>query len=146
MKQVKELSVIQSVSTDNSSVNELSSCHCAAGFASVDFIIWSLITDTTTKRAIYDGNSPSSSKFSNLFTASSWIATGCEDRTERLTRYRRYMPGVENWSASKLLGEHVGGSAMRSICCVSKISIVPSDVTNIPDTMENIETPLSSVW
>ncbi|BFG29943.1 hypothetical protein CerSpe_162180 [Prunus speciosa] len=66
----------------------------------------------------------------NLFSASSWIATGCEDRTVRLTRY---MPGVENWSASKLLREHVGGSAVRSICLVSKISIVPSDATNIPD-------------
>ncbi|KAI5334432.1 hypothetical protein L3X38_024565 [Prunus dulcis] len=46
MKQVKELSLIQSVSTDNSSVNELSSCHCAAGLASVDFIIWNLLTET----------------------------------------------------------------------------------------------------
>ncbi|CAB4284206.1 unnamed protein product [Prunus armeniaca] len=45
-RNVKELSLIQSVSTDNSSVNELSSCHCAAGFASVDFIIWNLITET----------------------------------------------------------------------------------------------------
>ncbi|KAH0981980.1 hypothetical protein GBA52_009157 [Prunus armeniaca] len=81
----------------------------------------------------------------SLFSGSSWIATGCEDGTVRLTRY---MSGVENWSASKLLGEHVGGSAVRSICSVSKISIVLSDVTNIPDTngqsaaMENIETPV----
>lgn len=46
MKQVKELSLIQSVSTDSSSANEFSSCHCAAGFASVDFIIWNIITET----------------------------------------------------------------------------------------------------
>ena len=30
---------------------------------------------------------------------------------------------MENWSASKLLGEHVGGSAVRSICFVSKTHI-----------------------
>ncbi|KAM1299317.1 hypothetical protein ACFX1Q_000816 [Malus domestica] len=46
MKQVKELSLIESVSADNSSVNELSTCHCAAGFASVDFVIWNLMTET----------------------------------------------------------------------------------------------------
>ncbi|PRQ45101.1 hypothetical protein RchiOBHm_Chr3g0486511 [Rosa chinensis] len=46
MKQVKELSLIQSVSACNSSVNKLSNCHYAAGFASVDFIIWNLLTDT----------------------------------------------------------------------------------------------------
>lgn len=42
MKQVKELSLVQSVH----SVNELSNCHYAAGFASVDFIIWNLLTET----------------------------------------------------------------------------------------------------
>lgn len=47
MKQVKELSLVQSVhSAYNSSVNELSNCHYAAGFASVDFIIWNLLTET----------------------------------------------------------------------------------------------------
>ncbi|CAL9009232.1 unnamed protein product [Prunus brigantina] len=209
MKQVKELSLIQSVSTDNSSVSELSSCHCAAGFASVDFIIWNLMTETKVVRIpcggwrrphsyylgdipeikncfayvkdeiiyihrqwvldserkilsrnlhiqfhgremhsicfVSEGFQPGVSGKHSLFSGSSWITTGCEDGTVRLTRY---MPGVENWSASKLLGEHVGGSAVRSICSVSKISIVLSDVTNIPDTngqnaaMENIETPV----
>ncbi|XP_021812747.1 uncharacterized protein LOC110755775 isoform X2 [Prunus avium] len=210
MKQVKELSLIQSVSTDNSSVSELSSCHCAAGFASVDFIIWNLITETKVVRIpcggwrrphsyylgdipeikncfayvkdeiiyihrqwvldgerkilsrnlhmqfhgremhsicfVSEGFQPGVYGKHSLFSGSSWIATGCEDGTVRLTRY---MPGVENWSASKLLGEHVGGSAVRSICSVSKISIVPSDVTNIPDmrngqnaATENRETPV----
>lgn len=47
MKQVKELSLVQSVhSAYNSSVNELSNCHYAAGFASVDFIIWNLLTES----------------------------------------------------------------------------------------------------
>lgn len=31
---------------------------------------------------------------------------------------------MENWSSSKLLGEHVGGSAVRSICCMSKTHVV----------------------
>jgi len=34
---------------------------------------------------------------------------------------------------SKLLGEHVGGSAVRSICYVSKLHIIPSATTNVPD-------------
>lgn len=46
MKQAKELSLIHSVCTDNTSVNELSSAHYTAGFASVDFIIWNLKTET----------------------------------------------------------------------------------------------------
>ncbi|RXI09591.1 hypothetical protein DVH24_036055 [Malus domestica] len=78
----------------------------------------------------------------SLFTGSSWMATGCEDGTVRLTRYT---PGVENWSASKLLGEHVGGSAVRSICCVSKLYIVPSDAASINEknaAAENRETPV----
>ncbi|KAL6279129.1 hypothetical protein ACE6H2_016010 [Prunus campanulata] len=59
------------------------------------------------------------------------------------------MSGVENWSASKLLGEHVGGFTVRSICSVTKISVVPSNVTDIPDmrngqnaAMDNRETPI----
>lgn len=58
------------------------------------------------------------------------------------------MPGVENWSGSKLLGEHVGGSAVRSICYVSKISILLSDMTGYlnvrtcdNEATENRETP-----
>lgn len=46
MKQVKELSLIQSVSEDNDSIDDLASGRYAAGFASVDFIIWNLITET----------------------------------------------------------------------------------------------------
>ncbi|KAF3789136.1 hypothetical protein EJ110_NYTH19335 [Nymphaea thermarum] len=47
-----------------------------------------------------------------------WIATGSEDGTVRLTRYTTDEMG--RWSSSKLLGEHVGGSAVRSICFVRK--------------------------
>lgn len=43
----------------------------------------------------------------------------------------RYSPGIENWSISKLLGEHVGGSAVRSICCVPKQHIISSYTTNL---------------
>lgn len=45
MKQVKELSLVQSVCAENNSVNELSVCHYASGFASVDFMIWNLKTE-----------------------------------------------------------------------------------------------------
>lgn len=44
----------------------------------------------------------------------------------------RYSPGTENWSMSKLLGEHVGGSAVRSICCVSKVHTISSDMGDVP--------------
>lgn len=46
MKQVKELSLIQSLSAENNSIDDLASGCYAAGFASVDFIIWNLITET----------------------------------------------------------------------------------------------------
>lgn len=45
MKQVKELSLVQSIRVDNDFVNELSVCHYASGFASVDFMIWNLKTE-----------------------------------------------------------------------------------------------------
>ncbi|PSS06262.1 WD repeat-containing protein [Actinidia chinensis var. chinensis] len=63
-----------------------------------------------------------------LFSKSCWIATGCEDGTVRLTSYD---PCVDEWSASKLLGEHVGGSAVRSICFVSKMHTIGADVTTM---------------
>lgn len=44
MKQVKELSLIEYVSADNDSGDRLSSSY-AAGFASVDFILWNLVND-----------------------------------------------------------------------------------------------------
>ncbi|KAJ4819986.1 WD repeat-containing protein 6 [Rhynchospora pubera] len=46
------------------------------------------------------------------------VATGCEDGTVRLTRYLLI---ERRWSDSKLLGEHVGGSAVRSICITPKV-------------------------
>ncbi|XP_078169265.1 transducin family protein / WD-40 repeat family protein [Carex rostrata] len=50
-------------------------------------------------------------------TSCALVATGCEDGTVRLTRY---LPNERRWSDSKLLGEHVGGSAVRSICFTPK--------------------------
>ncbi|GAV64080.1 WD40 domain-containing protein [Cephalotus follicularis] len=194
MKQVKELSLIQSVSTNNNSVNVLADCTYAAGFASTDFIIWNLITEAKVvqipcggwrrphsyylgdllekkncfayvkdeiiyvhrrwelegERNIFPLNlhmqfhgremhslcfvsenlQASANGKQNLSDKSNWIATGCEDGTVRLTRYDAE---VENWFASKLLGEHVGGSAVRSICCISKIYIITSNVTVRPE-------------
>ncbi|KQK24040.1 uncharacterized protein LOC100829848 [Brachypodium distachyon] len=47
-----------------------------------------------------------------------WIATGCEDGTVRLTGYSASSAG--RWFSSKLLGEHVGGSAVRATCFIPK--------------------------
>ncbi|XP_030551812.1 uncharacterized protein LOC115756249 isoform X2 [Rhodamnia argentea] len=74
---------------------------------------------------------------------SSWIVTGCEDGTVRLTRYTQC---TDNWSSSKLLGEHVGGSAVRSICCVTNIHTTSSgsnlsdlgDIENLPKDLKGI--------
>ncbi|KAK3194383.1 hypothetical protein Dsin_025693 [Dipteronia sinensis] len=192
MKQVKELSLIQSVSYDNNSDDDLASCNYAAGFASADFIIWNLITEAKvmqipcggwrrphsyllgdipeikncfayvkdeviyihrhwipkTEKKMFPQNLHMQFHGREIHTLSfvsenlqvgangkkspsdksSWIATGCEDGTVRLTRYS---PGVENWSASKLLGEHVGGSAVKSICCASEIHVIYSVVNSI---------------
>ncbi|CAH9082556.1 unnamed protein product [Cuscuta epithymum] len=61
-----------------------------------------------------------------------WIATGCEDGTVRLTRYE---PETESWSVSMLLGEHVGGSAVRSICTLSKIHRVTVKATDVSESI-----------
>lgn len=193
MKQVKELSSIEHVSVDNNS-EDTSSRSYAAGFASVDFIVWNLVNENKVVKIPCGGWRRPHSYFlgdvpemkncfafvkdeiiyihrhwinDNVgkiyplslhmqfhgreihslcfihedmllgdyckrasFSKSSWIATGCEDGTVRLTWYS---PGIENWSMSKLLGEHVGGSAVRSICCVSKLHIIPSATTEVPD-------------
>ncbi|KAA3462396.1 putative WD repeat-containing protein isoform X1 [Gossypium australe] len=193
MKQLKELSLIESVSADFKSADDLANRNYAAGFASTDFIIWNLITEAKVLQipcggwrrphSYYLGDVPEmrncfayvkdeiiyihrhwlpgggKTKFprnlhlqfhgremhslcfvsensqvqgneeENLVDKSSWIATGCEDGTVRLTRFA---PEMENWSASKLLGEHVGGSAVRSICFVSNTHIIPSDVSSTP--------------
>ncbi|XP_057964983.1 uncharacterized protein LOC131155691 isoform X1 [Malania oleifera] len=192
MRQVKELSLIESVSPDGNSVDDLGNNNYAKGFASADFIIWNLKTETKVlqvscggwrrphsyylgdvpemkhcfvyikdeiifihRHCVLDGEKKiypqnlhvqfhgremhclcfvtedSESDANGLqspISRSSWIATGCEDGTVRLTRYT---PGVENWSASKLLGEHVGGSAVRSICSASKMHILAANVTDV---------------
>ncbi|OEL16371.1 hypothetical protein BAE44_0022611 [Dichanthelium oligosanthes] len=46
------------------------------------------------------------------------IATGCEDGTVRLTGFLAGSSG--RWCSSKLLGEHVGGSAVRATCFIPK--------------------------
>ncbi|KAI3449343.1 hypothetical protein Pfo_006008 [Paulownia fortunei] len=74
----------------------------------------------------------SSDENQGLVSESSWVATGCEDGTVRLTRYEQ---GKENWSSSQHLGEHVGGSAVRSICSVSKMHIFMSDSIGVPNVV-----------
>ncbi|KAJ8752101.1 hypothetical protein K2173_001776 [Erythroxylum novogranatense] len=50
MKQVKELSLVRSVSAVKDSPDEKANCGYAVGFASTDFIIWNLITETKVVR------------------------------------------------------------------------------------------------
>ncbi|PWA96476.1 transducin family protein / WD-40 repeat family protein [Artemisia annua] len=176
MKQIKELSLVQSFyPIDNPDY--------AIGFASANYILWNLLTETkvaeipcggwrrphtyflgdvpeikncfafvkdeviyvhkywvqTTDR-IYPQNLHlqfhgremhslcfinNHTNFSTHETQSGFIATGCEDGTVRLTRYSS---GTDNWSASKLLGEHVGGSAVRSLCSVFKVHTLKDDM------------------
>ncbi|XP_075524062.1 uncharacterized protein LOC142556499 isoform X1 [Primulina tabacum] len=72
-----------------------------------------------------------------FISSSSWIATGCEDGTVRLTRYE---PDTRTWSVSKLLGEHVGGSAVRSIACVSEsFMFIPDGVCENTEAFEDQE-------
>ncbi|GAB4841817.1 hypothetical protein Ancab_022553 [Ancistrocladus abbreviatus] len=193
MKQVKELSLIESVSAGNYSLNESAETVYAVGFSSADFLVWNLMTETKVVHVTCGGwRRPHSyylgcvSEVNSCFAyvkdeiiyvhrhraaggekkifpqdlhlqfhgrevhsicfiygdcqftthvASAgakpvWIATGCEDGTVRLTRYN---PGAENWSMSKLLGEHVGGSAVRSMCLVSKIHSVLTSVIDVPN-------------
>ncbi|XP_011079487.1 uncharacterized protein LOC105162994 [Sesamum indicum] len=74
----------------------------------------------------------SSDEDQGLVSGSSWIATGCEDGTVRLTRYK---PGMENWLSSQHLGEHVGGSAVRSVCSVSKMHIFVPESSGMPNVV-----------
>ncbi|KAL8150342.1 hypothetical protein V2J09_020150 [Rumex salicifolius] len=175
MKQVKELSLVESIFTSGSSLDSTDSSY-AVGFSSTDFLVWNMLTEAKVVQiacggwrrphSYYLGCIPERKNcfayvkdeiiyvhrqsvketdekilpqnihvqfhgreihcvrfiLTNTRQSSSsklsWIATGCEDGTVRLTRYN---PGIENWSASKLLGEHVGGSAVRSLYFVSSI-------------------------
>ncbi|KAK4406885.1 WD repeat-containing protein 6 [Sesamum angolense] len=139
MKQVKELSAIRSVFTTTDHTDDSAVGNYAVGFASANFIIWNLTTGTKMR-----------TKFSNflyrtkvywdlisdedqgLVSGSSWIATGCEDGTVRLTRYK---PVMENWVYSQHLGEHVSGSAVRSVCSVSKMHIFVPESSGMPNVV-----------
>ncbi|XP_021836523.2 uncharacterized protein [Spinacia oleracea] len=75
----------------------------------------------------------------------SWVATGGEDGTVRLTRYNH---GTGKWALSNLLGEHVGGSAVRSLCFVSKIYSAETKIIEATDgtggannSLDKIENP-----
>ncbi|XP_060217545.1 uncharacterized protein LOC132644899 isoform X2 [Lycium barbarum] len=198
IKQVKELSTVQSVFTDADQEDCLPSGSCAIGFSSSDFIIWNLISETkvlqvtcggwrrphsyflgdipemkncfayvkdgiiyvhrhwvtTSERVMYPKNfhlqfhgreihtlcfisqdsSCSLNERHDTFSEMIWVATGCEDGTVRLTRYAAE---IENWSTSKLLGEHVGGSAVRSIFFVSRLHRMVLDANDIPESVNS---------
>ncbi|XP_022998382.1 WD repeat-containing protein 6 isoform X2 [Cucurbita maxima] len=197
MKQVRELTSVQSLFYDQNSFLDLTSNLYAIGFASTDFIIWNLITESKvlqiqcggwrrpyshylgyvpelkncfayvkdeiiyihrywvsdggkkifpqnlhvqfhgrelhSVRFIPEGVEPKADNKHDILSRSSWIVTGCEDGTVRLTRYN---PSTNNWSASNLLGEHVGGSAVRSICYISEVHMISSDGTIMPDVKD----------
>ncbi|XP_022934499.1 uncharacterized protein LOC111441655 isoform X2 [Cucurbita moschata] len=197
MKQVKELTSVQSLFYDQNSSLDLTSNLYATGFASTDFTVWNLITEakvlqiqcggwrrpyshylgdipelkkcfayvkdemiyihrywfSDSERKVFSQNlhvqfhgrelhslcfipencAPKVDNKHGISSRSSWIATGCEDGTVRMTRYT---PDTNNWSASNLLGEHVGGSAVRSICYISKVHLISSDETIVPDVKD----------
>ncbi|AQL10031.1 Transducin family protein / WD-40 repeat family protein [Zea mays] len=56
------------------------------------------------------------------------IATGCEDGTVRLTGFLTGSSG--KWHSSKLLGEHVGGSAVRATCFIPETYTVTYNSCN----------------
>ncbi|WOL19113.1 WD repeat-containing protein 6 isoform X2 [Canna indica] len=176
MKQVKELSIIQSVFSSSNS-EDIASGNYAIGFTSVHFLMWDLANETNIikipcggwrrpysfhfgvvpehqncfayvkdhiihvhrlwvvakeklfPKALhmqYHGREIHTISFISLSLlpeldegCHSWIATGCEDGSVRLARYSTSEIG--RWSESLLLGEHVGGSAVRSICFIPKI-------------------------
>ncbi|KAG1326107.1 WD repeat-containing protein 6 [Cocos nucifera] len=177
MKQVKELSIVQSVVT-KSNCEDLVPGSYTIGFTSVDFIMWDLTNETKTIqipcggwRRPYSYHLGAVPEYQNCFAYLKdhtihihrlwlscvdgklfprilhmqshgremhslhfifpelwsnpmgsrylWVATGCEDGTVRLTRYTPF--GMGSWCESKLLGEHVGGSAVRSLCFIPNI-------------------------
>ncbi|KAI4319911.1 hypothetical protein MLD38_033452 [Melastoma candidum] len=196
MKQLKELSLVESVSADAKTGSY------AIGFASADFVIWNITSETKVVQvtcggwrrphSFYLGDVPERMNcfayvkdevinIRRLWMAkmkgdilprnlgvqfhgrevhslcfihevckkrpaeeSCWLVTGCEDGTVRLTRYSPY---EENWSSSKMLGGHVGGSAVRSICCVSALHMHAPDAYN-PDGNGDaqVEEGLSSTY
>lgn len=74
----------------------------------------------------------------------SWIATGSEDGTVRITRYSSKQ--IDKLDLSLLLGEHVGGSAVRSITTVSKVYTLQLEGDKKQDdlccSIENRDSPL----
>ncbi|XP_031112942.1 uncharacterized protein LOC116016710 isoform X1 [Ipomoea triloba] len=204
IKQVKELSTVQSVYSNADYNNKLPSGSYAIGFASSEFIIWNLSSERKVVQILcggwrrphsyYLGHSPemkncfafvkdgiiyihrywveendremypknlhlqfhgreihslsfihpdpsySPNGKQSYISESSWIATGCEDGTVRLTRYEAE---TESWLTSMLLGEHVGGSAVRSICSLSKIHRIMLKATDkserVQQQMGNLE-------
>ncbi|XP_047083336.1 WD repeat-containing protein 6-like [Lolium rigidum] len=65
-----------------------------------------------------------------------WIATGCEDGTVRLTGYSASNAG--RWCSSKMLGEHVGGSAVRDTCFITKTYTLIDKSCNSNGSSRNI--------
>jgi len=65
-----------------------------------------------------------------------WIATGCEDGTVRLTGYSASNSG--RWCSSKMLGEHVGGSAVRDTCFIAKTYTLIDKSCKSGDSSDNI--------
>ncbi|CAI9104863.1 OLC1v1003646C1 [Oldenlandia corymbosa var. corymbosa] len=211
MKEVKEISSVSSVFWNGDRYDNLDIKGYAVGFASSDFIIWNLTSDTKVFKvacggwrrphSYYVGKFPEKNtcfafiKNEIIYVHRNWvnesdkelypqnlhlqfhgreihtvcfitgasecflkkkhdatsrtvgIATGCEDGTVRLTRY---VQGSNSWTSSRLLGEHVGGSAVRSLCCVSKLykikfdsmSHMPNDVRSEKSSIEELENSL----
>ncbi|KAL2935082.1 WD repeat-containing protein 6 [Bienertia sinuspersici] len=174
MKHTKELSLVQTVSPYHCSLDDSANTSYAVGFSSTDFLIWNLLSEIKDEiiyvhrnwvpdgekkiffrhlHLQFHGREIHSLRFvpgdecapNDLHPKSSWIATGCEDGTVRLTRYNH---GIGKWAMSNLLGEHVGGSAVRSLCFASKVHSVDFKVVETANetcgtnnSLESTESP-----
>ncbi|KAJ8446440.1 hypothetical protein Cgig2_019333 [Carnegiea gigantea] len=165
MEQIKELSLVESVCIDHYSADDSVYYSYAARFSSTGFLIWNLhseIKDEVIYVRLPDGER---NIFLRTFTYSSIgeKPTACalflrfsnlqqmliqnQVGLQLAVKTVLYRPGADNWSMSNLRGEHVGGSAVRSLCFVSEIHSAETKVVKAANgtfkngALENVENP-----
>ncbi|XP_078443680.1 transducin family protein / WD-40 repeat family protein [Wolffia australiana] len=73
-----------------------------------------------------------------------WVASGSEDGAVRLTRYT--LADMNFWPDSFSLGEHVGGSAVRSLCFVPNIFSCGFEAMGNDANVDNLSLDLEKNW
>lgn len=91
---------------------------------------------------INEGSECCSSEKHLTFSRSGWIASGSEDGTVRLSRYNTKS---KNWSTSKLLGEHVNGSAVKSLCVSLRLYTILGDPSNVCSGVHGVKENLGEL-